>query len=86
MNLARVVGRATSTVKHPSLTGWRLLVLQFLDAQGKADGEPQIAIDQLGARLGDTVMATSDGSLVQEMVKSPQCPVRWSVLGIADEI
>jgi ethanolamine utilization protein EutN len=84
MNLARVIGRATSTVKHPSLQGQKLLILEMLDQAGKPEGEPQLAIDSLGARKGDLVMATTDGTAVQEMVKSDQCPVRWSVLGIAD--
>jgi ethanolamine utilization protein EutN len=55
-----------------------------LDANGNADGEPQLAIDSLGARKGDVVLATTDGSAVQELVKSDQCPVRWSVIGLAD--
>jgi ethanolamine utilization protein EutN len=84
MNLARVIGRATSTVKHPSLQGQKLLILEMLDQAGKPEGEPQLAIDSLGARKGDLVMATTDGTAVQELVKSDQCPVRWSVLGIAD--
>lgn len=84
MNLARVVGRATSTIKHPSLQGQKLLLIEMLDAQGNAEGEPQLAIDSLGARKGDVVLATTDGSAVQELVKSDQCPVRWSVIGLAD--
>lgn len=84
MNMARVIGRATSTVKHPSLTGQKLLIIELLDQKGNPEGEPQLAIDSLGARKGDLVMATTDGSSVQELVKSEQCPVRWSVLGIAD--
>ena len=40
MQLAKVVGRATATVKHETLAGWRLLLVQPLDAAGKADGDP----------------------------------------------
>ena len=71
-------------MKHPSLQGQKLLILEMLDQAGKPEGEPQLAIDSLGARKGDLVMATTDGTAVQELVKSDQCPVRWSVLGIAD--
>ena len=46
MQLGLVVGTATSTVKHKTLHGQKLLVVQPLMADGKgADGDPQIAVD-----------------------------------------
>jgi ethanolamine utilization protein EutN len=85
MQLGRVIGRATATVKHPTLAGWRLLVVQPLDIRGAADGEPLLAIDQLGGGRGDRVILTSDGKAVREMVGSNNTPVRWAVIGLADE-
>jgi fumarylacetoacetase len=42
MQLGLVVGTATATVKHPTLTGWKLLVVQPLLADGRSpDGDPQ---------------------------------------------
>ncbi|MCA9091665.1 MAG: EutN/CcmL family microcompartment protein, partial [Planctomycetaceae bacterium] len=38
MNLALVIGHATATIKHPTLKGWKLIVVQPLDARGKPDG------------------------------------------------
>jgi ethanolamine utilization protein EutN len=85
MQLGQVIGAATSTVRHPSLAGWKLLVVQLLARDGKSpDGEPVLAIDQLGAGGGDTVIVTSDGKGTRELTKSDTTPVRWSVLGIAD--
>ncbi len=84
MQLAQVVGHTTATVKHPSLNGWKLLVVQPLDAKQKADGNPLIAIDQLGCGLHSTVMITSDGASVREMVGTNQTPIRWAVLGLVD--
>jgi ethanolamine utilization protein EutN len=85
MQIGEVIGTATSTVKHPSLAGWKLLVVQLLAADGKsADGEPVLAIDQLGAGAGDRILLTSDGKGTREMVKSETTPVRWSVQGIVD--
>jgi microcompartment protein CcmK/EutM len=86
MQLARVVGTATSTVKHPTLQGWKMLVVQMLQADGKSpDGDPVISIDVLGAGPGELVMITSDGAGTRELVKSKNSPVRWSTLGIVDE-
>jgi ethanolamine utilization protein EutN len=51
MQLGTVVGTATSTIKHPSLEGQKLLVVQLLAADGRSpDGEPVLAVDSLGGR------------------------------------
>jgi ethanolamine utilization protein EutN len=84
MQLAKVVGRATATVRHESMAGWRLLLVQPLDAKSRADGDPQLAIDNLGSRKGDTVMLTTDGAAVREIVGKENTPIRWAVIGIAD--
>jgi ethanolamine utilization protein EutN len=86
MQLARVVGHAVSTVKHPSMTGWKLLVVQPLAADDKADGEPLLAIDSLGANSGARVMICNDGKGARELVGSPNSPVRWFVMGICDGV
>jgi ethanolamine utilization protein EutN len=86
MQFARVLGTATATVKHPSMNGWRLLAVQFLLADGASpDGDPVLAVDNLGARRGDVVILTSDGRGTRELMKSNNTPVRWSVMGIRDE-
>ena len=55
MYLARIDGTLTSTHKHPTLAGTRLLVARRLEADGVAVGEPVVVIDRLGARPGSTV-------------------------------
>ena len=84
MQIAHVVGTATATVKHPSLHGWRLLVVQPLTADGKEDGEPLLAMDRLGAGLDQRVMISNDGAGAREIIGDKNSPVRWMVLGIID--
>jgi ethanolamine utilization protein EutN len=85
VNLGIVVGTATSTVKHRSMAGQKLLVVQPLAADGQSpDGNPLLAVDCLNAGPGERVMITSDGPTVQERLKDDNTPVRWSILGIAD--
>ena len=84
MQRGRVVGHATATVKHSSFTGSRLLLVQLLTADGKADGEPLLAIDQLGAGAGCEVVLTNDGAAARELIGAKDSPVRWFVLGIED--
>ena len=85
MQAGLVVGTAISTVKHPSLTGWKLLVVQpFGSDRATPDGDPVLAVDALGAGKGERVIITSDGKAARELVRSETTPVRWSVVGIAD--
>jgi ethanolamine utilization protein EutN len=84
MQLGRVVGQAVATVKHPSLQGWRLLLVQPLTADGQNDGEPLLAIDNLGAGKTDQVILSNDGAGARELVGVRNSPVRWMVLGICD--
>jgi len=84
MQIARVVGHAVSTVKHASMHGWRLLVVQPLTPDGKEDGEPLLAIDKLGAGTGHRVIVSNDGAGARELVGVRNSPVRWLVLGICD--
>jgi ethanolamine utilization protein EutN len=85
MQLARVLGTATATIKHPTLTGWKLLLVQPWQLDGKMpDGEPLLVVDGVGAGTGDTVLITSDGRGARELLKSDQTPVRWTAIGIRD--
>ncbi len=85
MQLARVIGRAIATVKHTSLVGQKLLILQPLLADGVSpDGMPLVAVDSLGAGRGDHVIVSSDGRAVRELVRSDTTPVRWSTIGVRD--
>ena len=84
MQLGRVVGHAVSTVKHPSLHGWRLLLVQMLTADRREDGEPLLAIDKLGAGTGSLVIVSNDGAGARQMVGAKNSPVRWMVLGMCD--
>jgi ethanolamine utilization protein EutN len=68
------------------MSGWKLLIVQPYLADGKTpDGDPVLAIDDRGAGRGERVIITSDGAGTRALVQSDNTPVRWSVLGIADE-
>jgi ethanolamine utilization protein EutN len=79
--LARVDGHATSTVKHPSLVGAKLILVQPLRS---LTIEPLLALDRLGAAPGDLVLISSDGQAAREYLQDQTSPARWSVVGIVD--
>ncbi|MFL5245656.1 MAG: EutN/CcmL family microcompartment protein [Gemmataceae bacterium] len=84
MQIGRIVGHAVSSTKHVSLVGWRLLVVQLLNEDGQADGEPLLAIDRLGAGNGDRVILCNDGAEARRLVGAKNSPARWFVLGLPD--
>jgi len=86
MYRCRVVGHATSTVKHPSMKGCKLLLVKALQKDGRSiEGDPILAVDRLGAGRGDLVSVTSDGIFTRQLVGAANSPVRWSVIAIEDE-
>jgi len=85
MQLAQVIGTATSTVKHASLRGAKLLLVEPRLADGRtAEGDPLVAVDGVGAGIGETVIITSDGNGARKLLGTDATPVRWSVIGIRD--
>lgn len=84
MRIAIVKGYVTSTIKHNSLNGWRLILTQPVSSTEEIDGPPQIVIDNLGAAIGQKVLLSSDGSESRKIVGDDRSPARWNVLGIID--
>jgi ethanolamine utilization protein EutN len=85
MQLGTVIGHATSTVKHPSLVGWRMAIVQMTGASGQPEADPVIAVDKWGAGPGTKVVLNSDGKAARELIGDEHSPVRWFVIGIIDE-
>lgn len=56
MQLARVIGTVVATVKNDSLEGRKLLVVQSLDANLRPQGAPLVALDAIGAGVGELVV------------------------------
>jgi ethanolamine utilization protein EutN len=82
---AVVIGRATATVKHQSMTGQKLLIVQPQLKNGSPEGDPLIAMDGVGAGVGERVMITSDGRNARHILNADATPVRWSIIGIEDQ-
>ena len=85
MQLGTVIGHATSTVKHPSLVGWRMAIVQMTGVSGQPEADPVIAVDKWGAGPGTKVVLNSDGKTARELIGDDHSPVRWFVIGIVDE-
>jgi ethanolamine utilization protein EutN len=80
-----VIGHATSTIKHPSLMGWRLAIVQPVGPDGRPDTDPVVAIDSLGASPGQRVVINSDGRGSRELVGDDKTPARYFTVALVDE-
>ena len=86
MLTAKVIGTVTSTIKHASMEGQKLLVVMPMLTDGETpDGIPLVAVDQQGAGIGERVIITSDGRYSRTLLNNNNTPVRWTVVGIEDE-
>jgi ethanolamine utilization protein EutN len=85
MQLGIAIGHATSTVKHPSLVGWRMVIVQQVGVSGQPEGDLVVAVDKLGSAPGTKVILNSDGKAARELIGDEKSPVRWFVIGIVDE-
>lgn len=80
-----VVGNAVATVKEPSLHGYRLILCQIFGEDGKDDGTPIVAIDNLGAGIGQKVVVSTDGIGARQMLGVEKSPARMFIQALIDE-
>jgi microcompartment protein CcmK/EutM len=85
MLIARVIGTTVSTVKDEKLTGRKLLVLRQTDEHGVPVGKPYVAIDTVGAGIGELVL-TCSGSSARQTTQTKDCPVDAVIMGVIDTL
>lgn len=86
MILGKIVGEVVSTVKHETHEGIKLLLVRQLDLAAREQGAPFVAVDTLGAGVGETVLMTQDGWAAMTAVKRMKAPIDAAVIGIVDSI
>ncbi len=83
MQIARVVGTVVSTVKNDALVGRKLLLVQTLDADLNEKGKPMIALDSVGAGVGELVFWCR-GKEASFPFKRDETPTDCTIVGIID--
>lgn len=61
MKLAKVVGNVVSTIKDQGFAGQKLMIVDYIDENGKLTGNHAIVFDVADAGIGDTVLVAADG-------------------------
>ena len=85
MLIGKVVGTVVSTNKEQELNGLKLLLVRGADASGTANGPLVVAIDAVGAGVGEVVLYASGSSARQTKVPKDR-PVDATIMAIVDSI
>ena len=85
MLIGRVAGTATATLKDASLVGGKLLVVDLIKGSGASLGSEIVALDTVGAGVGDTVLVTT-GSGARVPAPATGTPVDATVIAVIDRV
>jgi carbon dioxide concentrating mechanism protein CcmL len=85
MQIAKVRGTVVSTHKEASLRGVKLLLLQYIDEEGRLLPQYEVAGDQVGAGLDEWVLV-SRGSAARQMEGGERRPIDAMVVAIIDTV
>jgi ethanolamine utilization protein EutN len=83
MQLARVVGEVVATIKDANLTGIKLLVVQPIAASGEDTGRALVALDSIGAGVGEHVFFVRGREAAFPFYPA-EPPADATVIGIVD--
>ena len=86
MNIARVKGTVVSTNKAEKIMGMKLLVVKPIDLDTMQEkGSALVAVDTVGAGIGEVVMTVA-GSSSRQTAVTDGSPVDCSIIAIIDHI
>jgi len=86
MIIAKVCGTIYSTINHPFYDKRKLLIVDKIAPPGLKTDDYLIAVDSVGAGVGETVLIIDEGNSARQIVDDPQAPIRSIIVGIIDEI
>ena len=86
MILARVTGSVTSSDKDLELVAYKLLVVQPLGLDLEPEGEEMIAIDRVGAGVGERVLVVREGNAARQVTGRDRIPLQNVVIGVVDSV
>jgi len=86
MVIGRIIGDAVVTHKHASHEGRKALLVQPLNLDDTDRGDAVVALDAVGAGVGDRVLLVMEGFSAMTAVGRPESPIDMAVIGVIDEV
>lgn len=86
MQLGRVIGTVVATQKHGALAAAKLLLVQPLTPAGASRGWPLLAVDGVGAGVGERVLVVLEGRAAGDAIGRRAAPVDAAIVGIVDDV
>jgi microcompartment protein CcmK/EutM len=86
MFLGIVSGNIVSTINHAFYDGRKLLVVDRTDEDFRSTGKYVIAVDAVGAGVGERVLVLDEGNGARQVLDDPNGPVRSVIVGIVDAV
>ncbi len=86
MILADVIGTVVSPVQIPVLDGHTLLLVRPVTPQGAKTAKTRIALDSVGAGVGDRVLVIDEGNSGRQILRDPDAPVKTLVVAVVDYV
>lgn len=86
MQIGTVVGTVVATQKHYKINGAKLLLVQIEEPDGRSRGTPLIAVDSVGAGVGERVLVVIEGRAAGDALGRKAAPVDAAILGIIDHV
>ena len=86
MQICRVVGTVVSTQKNKKLEGAKLLLVQPLTLEDTPRGTALLAIDSVGAGIGEKVLVVIEGKAAGDALGKKAAAVDAAIIGVIDEV
>lgn len=86
MFLARVTKRVVATEKHPAYLGKTVQVVQPINPDGSDKGDEWVAIDYVGAGIGNIVVCGGAPGVAKAVFNLELAPIRTLIMAIVDHI
>lgn len=85
MLLGKVIGTVVATKKEPELEGLRMMLVRELDPSLDASGKVVVAVDAVGAGVGEVILFASGSSARQTSVTNNR-PVDHVIMAVVDQV
>jgi ethanolamine utilization protein EutN len=86
MQICRVVGTVVATQKNKKLEGAKLMLVQPLTLDEKPRGTTLLAIDSVGAGVGEKVLVVIEGKAAGDALGRKAAAVDAAIIGIIDAV